>query len=440
MPTKHGALWACALLCCLSGDAAAQQIHLLPDAVMTASAVAAEQEAPTRAQSGVIAGRVTAADTGEPLALVEVSLRGTSFATVTNASGNYILPNVPPGLYSVRAGGLGYAETTRENVAVRAGTTTTVDFGLRTSALEIEPAQPGAGINILLRTPTSISRSNTPLFVVDGVILASTFGRSTADLAALDIESIEVVKGAAAASLYGSRAAAGVVQIRTRRGAGLETGQTRVTVRSEFGINQLARRISLASHHNYLTNAQGEYVNASGTVVERKNRVQRPASERFLDVPYKDPIYDHLDQFFDPGTFMVNSVTLAQNSDNTNFFTSFSNNRNSGVVLDHGGYDRNDVRVNLDHRIGANLQFSISGFHMRSERESLPGETFRGLVQQQPDVNLLDPDPDGTKYVWWPDETVSSRTRCTSSSRRVMTRTARARWRVRTSAGRRSAG
>jgi outer membrane receptor protein involved in Fe transport len=67
----------------------------------------------------------------------------------------------------------------------------------------ITPAQPGAGINILLRTPTSINRTNAPLFVVDGVVLASTFGRSTADLSSLDIESIEVVKGAAAASSTG---------------------------------------------------------------------------------------------------------------------------------------------------------------------------------------------------------------------------------------------
>jgi hypothetical protein len=181
-------------------------------------------------------------------------------------------------------------------------------------------------------------------------------------------------------------------------------GQTRLTVRSELGVNSLNRRISMATHHNYLTNAQGQYIDASGNVVDRRNRIQRPVGERFLDVPYREPIYDHLDQFFDPGTFMTTSLTLAQNSERTNFFTSFSNNRNSGVVLDHDGYSRNDVRVNLDHRIGANLQVSVSGFHMRSERESLPSETFRGLVQQQPDVDLLQPDPDGTKYIWFPDE------------------------------------
>jgi TonB-linked SusC/RagA family outer membrane protein len=449
----HVRAWAvavCVLFWIQVGDAAAHDAANSSAEAVASSASASLTEAMPRA--GAIRGRVVD-EAGMPLELVQVTVVGTAFAGVTNANGEFLMLNVPSGLYTIRASRLGYADATRENVRV-ADATVTVELTLRTTALMLDeivatgvadptsarrvpftvgrvsgealqvptdnaisalqgrisgvnittPAQPGAGINILLRTPTSISRSNTPLFVVDGVILASTFGRSTADLASLDIESIEVVKGAAAASLYGSRAAAGVVQIRTRRGTGVESGQTRVTVRSEFGINQLARRINLATHHNYLTNAQGQYVDAAGNVVSRAQRVQRPVGERFLDVPYADPIYDHLDQFFDPGSFMVNSVTLAQNSDNTNFFTSFSNNRNSGVVLDHGAYDRNDVRINLDHRLGANLQFSVSGFHMRSTRESLPSETFRGLVQQQPDVNLLDPDPDGTKYVWFPDE------------------------------------
>jgi TonB-linked SusC/RagA family outer membrane protein len=239
--------------------------------------------------------------------------------------------------------------------------------------------------------------------VVDGVILASTFGRSTTDLSSLDIESIEVVKGAAAASLYGSRAAAGVVQIRTRRGTGPGVEGTQVTVRSELGINQLGRRIDLAKHHFYRTNAQGQYVDASGNVVDRANRVVLPLAERYMDVPYADPVYDHVDQFFDPGRFMVNSVTLAGRTESTNFFASYGNHQVAGVVLDHGGYDRNDVRLNLDHSLGANLRFSFSGYHMKSNREELPDETFFKLVQQAPDVDLLEQDPDGTRYIFDPD-------------------------------------
>jgi TonB-linked SusC/RagA family outer membrane protein len=379
---------------------------------------------------------------------------GTAFTTLTNDNGDYVLAGVPAGTYTLQAARLGYADAFRENVRIRDDGIELVDFALRISALAMDelvvtgmvdptsarrvaftvgrlsaealptpsanaissiqgkiagasiitPAQPGAGINIVLRSPTSINRSNTPLFVVDGVVLASTFGRSSTDLSSLDIESIEVVKGAAAASLYGSRAAAGVIQIRTRRGTGAGMEGTQVTVRTELGIDQLGRRIDLARHHNYLVNAQGQYVDANGNVVERNNRVLRPASERFLDVPYADPIYDHVEQFFDPGRFNTNSVTIAGRSENTNFFAAFGNHSMGGVVLDHGGYSRNDLRLNLDHSLGANLRFSFSGYHMRSDREELPSETFFQLVQQAPDANLLERDPDGTKYIWAPDQ------------------------------------
>jgi len=408
---------------------------------------------PVAKAPGRIQGQVVDQADGSPLPLVQVFISGTSLGTLTDANGRYALTDVPPGLYTVEARRIGYADAFRENVSVPDAGTAQVDFQLRVTALALDElvvtgvadptsarripftvsrigetqlqvpsinalnsiqgkvaganivssAQPGAGVNIVLRSPTSISKSNSPLIVIDGIILASTFGRSSADLEALDIESIEVVKGAAAASLYGSRASNGVIQIRTRRGSGLEEGKTGVTVRTEFGKNQLGRSIELAKHHYYLTNSSGQYVDASGAVVERENRVARPESERFLDVPYADPLYDHVDQFFDPGTFANTSVTLARNSNTTNFLASFVNRKEAGVVLDHGGFDINSLRLNLDHRLGTTLEFRFSGFHSRSDRDELPGDTFFDLVQQAPDANLLQPDPDGSPYIWQPD-------------------------------------
>jgi TonB-linked SusC/RagA family outer membrane protein len=410
-------------------------------------------ESADEARAGTIRGRVIDASSGEPLATAQVAVVGTSFGALTDASGNYTIGNIPAGLYTIQVTRIGHAQTQRENVQVTDGATVTVDFSMRTTALALDevvvtgladptsarrvpftiarlsadnlqvpqanaiaslqgkvagasitaPAQPGGGINVLLRTPTSINRTNTPLFVVDGVVLASTFGRSSTDLSSLDIESIEVVKGAAAASLYGSRASSGVIQIRTRRGAGMESGVTRITARSEVGVNQLANRPTRALHHHYRVDAQGNWIGLDGSSVDREDRVERPASERFLDQPYRE-VFDPITQVFDPGSFSTNSVTLARNSEDTNFFTSFSNQRIAGVVLDHGGYSREDLRLNLDHRLGANLQFSFSGSHMRSEREDLPGDTFFRLAQQAPDANLLQADTiDGARYMYQPD-------------------------------------
>src|SRR5690606_26763952 len=90
--------------------------------------------------------------------------------------------------------------------------------------------RPGSSPSILMRGPKSLNasgRDQDPLYIVDGVILAS----GMADLGGLDIERVEILKGAAAASLYGSRAANGVVQVTTRRGRSQQDQQVRYTVR-----------------------------------------------------------------------------------------------------------------------------------------------------------------------------------------------------------------
>ena len=412
------------------------------------TAGSAEHAAP-----GAIRGRVTDAATGQPVEQAQVTVMGTALGALTNENGEYVITAVPPGLYTVEVRRMGYAVAYQENVAVPDGGTVTVNvtMGLVAFSLDamvvtgvteevsarripftvaqvgeekllvppsnalnsiqgkvsgasvVSSPQPGSGSNIVLRTPTSIYKSNAPLIVVDGVILASTFTRSSTDLAALDIESIEIVKGAAGASLYGSRAANGVVQIRTRRGTALAEGQTRVTLRSEFGTSDLPRGIDISNHHQYLVNAQGQYVDADGNVVDRENRVERPLVERYLDVPYLDPTYDHIEQFYNPGNYSNNSISVARNSASTNFYASYGYRREAGVVLENDGYKQHDVRVNLDHRLGANLQFSVSAYHMRSFRDELPQDVFFNLVQQAPDADLLQPDPDGTPYIWQPD-------------------------------------
>jgi TonB-linked SusC/RagA family outer membrane protein len=407
----------------------------------------AVRKAPTA--SGMIAGRVTDAAAAFPVAGVAIAIGGTNLSATTRDDGRYLFRAVPPGTYTLQARRLGYAPITRAGVIVVDGQTTNVDFTVQAAALNLQetvvtgvvdptagtkvpftvgrvtkedipvpptnaitaiqgkvagvmmvpPAQPGSEVSIQLRTPTSINKSNAPLIVVDGVILSS----NSPDLNSLDIESIEVVKGAAGASLYGSRAANGVIQIRTARGNGLALGQTKFTLRSELGTSSLGHEVQWANHHFYLTNQSGDYVNAAGVVVPRDQRVPRPAATRFQDVPYNAPLYDPVKQFYDPGMLMTNSLTIAQNSEKTNFLTTLSSQRQDGVVLGHGGYTRTDLRINLDNRPRDDVQFSVSGYHARSDREELPGDPFYSLINIAPDVNLLTPDPDGTRFAFQPD-------------------------------------
>ena len=412
-------------------------------------ACAAAAHAQTAAR---ITGVVTDSGAGTPLPGVTVTITGTNLGAQTADNGRYTLAAVPAGTYTVEARRLGYAATRRTGVVVAAGQSVTVDLRLPATALHLQetvvtgvvdptagtkvpftvgrvtaedapvpplnsisavqgkisgvtvmpPGQPGDGVSIQIRSPSSINKSNAPLIVVDGVILAD-ISNGSADLNSLDIESIEVVKGAAGASLYGSRAASGVIQIRTARGNGLGLGTTRFTARSEFGTSELAKEVQWAQYHYYQTNSSGQYVNAAGAVVQRSQRVQRPAATRFQDVTYIDPVYDPVKLFFQPGDIKTNSFTIAQNNEKTNFLTTLARTEQDGVILDHGGYTRTDVRINLDHRPRDDVQFSLSGYHSRADREELTGNTFFDLINQAPDMNLLAPDPDGTRFIFQPD-------------------------------------
>lgn len=409
------------------------------------------------AQGGRVSGQITDADTRQTLTAAQVSLiSGTRRLGVrTGDDGRYVFAAVPAGTWTLEVLRLSYRRTERGGIVVTDGGSVTVDVAMTpvtlslkaivttgvtdpssgtkvpftvgrvaaedapvpaTNAIEtvagkvagvsvIPTGQAGSGLNIQLRTPTSINRSNDPLIVVDGVILSQSFGASTADLQSMDIESIEVVKGAAAATLYGARAASGVIQIRTKRGSGGGGGgDTRFTVRSEFGANALARRVQWAQQHYFLSDANGDWVNATGTVVPREQRLPKPAASRFQDSPYKaGTFYDQVDRFFDPGNFVRNSFNVSQASERTNWFLSYVNQREDGVVLNAGRYDQNDLRFNLDHRPRADLSFGVSAYHMRSTRQNLYDDTFFDLINQAPDVDLRQPDPDGTPYVFQPD-------------------------------------
>jgi TonB-linked SusC/RagA family outer membrane protein len=416
--------------------------------------------APLVAQTGggQITGLVSDSLTGQPVGAVEVIVVGTRLRARTAEDGRYTLVGVPSGDHVVEAKRLGYV-LGRKRVEVATDATVNVDFRLAVVAFRLQevvvtgvagetegtklaftvgridadrtpvpppnaleaiqgkiagatvvPAsgQPGSSASVQLRTPTSISKSNDPLIAVDGVILGTT-GGTAADLNSLDIERVEVLKGAAAASLYGSRAQAGVMQIWTRRGNQLDEGRTQVTLRSEVGFNSLPRKVSWAQYHSYLMNAaQTSYVNAAARDTNRVGRVEEPTTSGgfgFQDNPYPvgATVYDQVDAFFDPGTYYTNTITIAQNSGATNWFGSASQHRSEGVIDDNGSYRRYDVRLNLDHRIRSDLSIGLSGYYARSVRDELDENTFFDLINIAPDVNLREPDPDGTPFAFQPD-------------------------------------
>ncbi len=398
-------------------------------------------------ERGSVAGSVRSTE-GTPIGGAQVFIEGLDLGGLANESGRFAILNVPAGTYTIVAEFLGYAQARQEGVVVLPGQATVVDLEMRTQVLSlseivvtgvasatsramvpftvatvnkeaipvpppnafaalegkvagariIRGGQPGSGVSILMRTPTSVNRENAPLMVVDGVILAG----SSADISSMDIESIEVVKGAAAASIYGSRAAAGVVHIRTTRGTGLETNRTRFSVRSEYGISDIPRPIETAKYHNFRMNEAGtEFLNAAGEVVPRW--LAATTQYGFMDQEYPDRIYDHVNSLFNPNNFYTNTGTFGYNTGTTSWLATVSQQNEAGVVRGNDGYNRYDFRLNLDHRLRNDLSLSVSTFHMRSDRENLYGDVFFDFVMIAPDVDLLQPDPDGTTYAFQPD-------------------------------------
>ncbi len=401
--------------------------------------------------TGSIQGRVLD-EGGQGVATAQVYLEGTSIGGVSAATGQYQLLNVPAGTYVVVVQRIGFTQTRQEGVVVTAGQATEVNFQLERRAIEIAgvvvtgvteatsrasvpftvsqvtseqipipptsatsslqsrvagarvigSGQPGAEQNIVLRTPTSLSRSNDPLIVVDGVIIT---GR-TQDISNLDIESIEVVKGAAAASLYGSRAAAGVIQIRTKRGTSLPEGQTQLRWRSEYGTSEIMKPIDFATRHNFRMDDQGNFLGSNGQIVS--NRFLAATTPfGFQDQEYPGPVYDHVDALFRPGDTQLHTLSIGSNTGGTSWLATAGFQNDEGPMRENNGYQRTDVRLNVDHRPRDDLSIAITASYMSSLRDELSGQDggdFFAFIFTAPDVSLLQPDEDGTPYAFQPDE------------------------------------
>ena len=420
--------------------------------------------------SATVSGTVTARETSTPLSGVNVVIVGTGRGAVTGENGRYTITGVNPGTVTVEARRVGLQPLRRENVTVTLDGPNTVDFALEQATLRlqeivatgvVDPVEgvkvpftvaklsqedlpvpstgsaagmimgkvagasiipgrgPNAGVQIQLRTPTSQFKSTSPMFIVDGVVLSQAFGSTTADIDNLDIVSIEVIKGAAAASLYGSRAANGVVSITTNRGNQLAMGTTQVRVRSEFGQNRVANYLEKPSYHWYRVN-QGDpytdengvtvgyldYVDADSNWVSRADRVAPGTATAFMDKPYRDPLYDHARDFWKPGAFMSNNISVQRNSQGTNFSIGFTNFREPGILPWNDGVTRNTELLNLDHRIRDDLLFTLSTQHSRMLEDANP-ISFTELSRINADVNIKAPGNDvaGFPYLIQPDST-----------------------------------
>ena len=439
-----------------------------------------------RAQDAVIRGTVIS-DRGEPVQAANVFVEELRMAVATSATGQYVL--LVPGArvrgqqVVIRVRGIGFKPTSRV-VTLTAGEQT-VDLTLAHDAALLEaivvtgtqeaieatkvafsvstvdasqlpiPAanpltqlqgkvpganivsasgRPGAQPAVLLRGPTSINasgRGQEPLYIVDGTIINGNLP----DLNPSDIESVQVVKGAAGASLYGARAGNGVINITTKSGRRSLEG-VKFGLRSEAGVGDIERDFGLARFHALVTDetgtmfcesvtgqplcartfdyakeaarvndAPGDFaLNPKGFPIDPGSTISgAPLRQRFQINPWPGTSYNAVAQLVTPKPFTQNSLDMTGRFGSTRFFLSASNLQQEGAIRFLEGFTRNSFRMNVDQVIGTDLNIGLRTSYSRSSQDGVNqeegGNAFFRLTRVPAIVNILKTDTLGRLYI-----------------------------------------
>jgi len=379
---------------------------------------------PVAAQSGRVTGTVIDANTGEPLIGAQMVVPGTNIGALTNQAGRYLLLGVPVGQMQIRAIIIGFGQQT-ETVTVTDGGTATLDFrlsvsaiqlegvvvnavtgreqrvrelGSNTSTIEVDQIAPaaitsisdllsgrsegvilqdtngttGTGQRIRIRGANSLSLSNEPLIYVDGVqfqsanTLSEGVGGQSAgrlnDINPNDIESIEVVKGPAAAALYGTAAANGVLLITTKRGrAGdaewnfyAETGE--MEDRATYPSNYLAYQVLGNAGAPFYTDDGGfnstDYARCS-------NRAAAAGTCTQDGVESLNAFEDERLSFWEKGSRQRYGLSVRGGNERVTYYLSGELQEEKGII-NNNQLDKMTVRANLNAAIREDVDVSIS--------------------------------------------------------------------------------
>jgi TonB-linked SusC/RagA family outer membrane protein len=324
---------------------------------------------------------------------------------------NFTLSSNPLRLGEVVVTGAG-TSTTREKLGVtintvdsatlrRAAAPQNVVSGLAAKAPGVEvrtqSGEPGASASIKIRGGASLSGTNQPLFVVDGVPIdnstssvsggdASTVSANrAADINPNDISSVDILKGSAAAAIYGARAANGVVLITTKSG---HSGPTRYSYSTSTNVDNIdTGNLQL----------QKDYAQGSGgktSVCSVPNCVENSNSYGAL-IPAGTPVYDHLNEIYTKGYTFDNNLSVSGGSDRTTFYASGGLTNQDGVLVGPDNkYNRATFRlkgteeVSSTFRVGGNFNFIDTRGNYVQKGSNVSGVLLGGL-RTPPNYNNL---------------------------------------------------
>ncbi|MGI9181129.1 MAG: SusC/RagA family TonB-linked outer membrane protein [Longimicrobiaceae bacterium] len=369
-------------------------------------------------ERGTITGQVVDQATGQPLQGVQISIAGLNIGTLTNQQGRFLIPNVPTGPREVRAMLIGYGQVTQP-VNVAGGQTATVELRMGQVAIaldevivnavtgqserrresgnvvntiradQIETAAvanvsqmltaraPGVVIQqhggttggsqrIRIRGSNSISLSNQPLLIVDGVRVNNSpaglgsvgannvwvGGQETSrwnDFSPDEIENIEIIKGPAAAALYGTAAANGVIQITTRRG---RAGRPQWSAYTEYGTLNLDQQFP--ANYRQVGRSPTDTRVASCTLDARARGQCTPVADSLLSF---NPLMTYSP--FRDGYRQQQGLNVAGGTEQVTYYIGGDFEREQGV-LDPNSLRKVNLRANLQSRIAENLTAAVT--------------------------------------------------------------------------------
>ncbi|GHB34894.1 SusC/RagA family TonB-linked outer membrane protein [Mongoliitalea lutea] len=375
----------------------------------------------TRAQSGSIqvSGTVTGSDTGESLPGVNILIKGTTSGTATDLDGNFTL-NVPSSEAVLIFSFIGYSSIER-----KVGNTTTftitlspdqsslsevivVGYGTQeratvTSAISSVSSEqirqlpvpnvasaiqgraagvsvtnsgaPGTNPIVRVRGIGTVG-NNDPLYVIDGVPAGGLNEINTAD-----IESVEVLKDASAAAIYGSRAANGVILITTKKG---KTGKPKVSVDSYVGTQSAWRKLDLLGREDYLAFGRELLANAGD-----------PAPARFDNLGELANVEtDWQGEMFRPATIQDHNIGISGGSESVNYYFSVGYFGQEGIMRGTD-FERFSFRSNTEFKVNKRVtvgQTLTVAYSSRNNEPFTSGRTqLEHMVKSVPYIPVRDP-------------------------------------------------
>ena len=373
-----------------------------------------------------VTGRVTDAQDGTPLPGVSVVVKGTTVGTVTDLEGQYEIM-VPTADASLEFSFVGM-----RSKVVPVGNSTVIDVMLEVDAVQMDEVlvvgygtstkeantgavsvirddvirdvpeasfdkmlagkvagmqvtatsgQPGASTQIRIRGTSSLNAGNEPLYVVDGIPVMdgdqtqfTMSGNALTMINPNDIESISVLKDAAAASVYGSRAANGVILITTKSGS---EGESTINFRTSYGVT------SLANDNDFgIMNPEQLVEYMRDAVVNAGFDPDDPANGSFY-VPYsllEQPMNNWLKASTKYGSINNYELSVTGGTEKTRHYTSALYSDTRGVFPGYS-FTKYQLRSNIDHEISSTLKMGIKMNALRSEAHDLE---MQGLAYTNP--------------------------------------------------------